>query len=282
MINEIIIPKSIKSIGKYAFLLKKDSIESIHYNGTLSDWMSIRFSSKFSNPMELADRIYMLNHDHDYYELTSSNTIIIDDSITILGDYQLSGITSFENLYLSKNVKEIGKNVFGSYDVLIDNLYYSGTIIDWCNIKFSDKYTIATDINNIHLMSDETYEKIEKEVVIPSDVGTINKYQFSGFRKVETFIIQEGVTTIKENAFANCYGLKSVVFPLSLSLIEKDVFVECSRLESVYYCGDKLQYELIEMPKLTYLTYYYSEQEPLEKGDYWHYEEDKIVVWEKD
>ena len=35
----------------------------------------------------------------------------------------VSGITSFENLYLSKSVKKIGKNVLGSYDVLIDNLY---------------------------------------------------------------------------------------------------------------------------------------------------------------
>lgn len=280
MVNEIILPRNIKRIGKYAFLLKKDSIESLHYNGTLNDWLKIEFASKFSNPMELSQRTYMLNNDHDYYELTSLNTIVIDDTIEKLGDYQLSGITSFENLYLSKSVKKIGKNVLGSYDVLIDNLYYDGNITDWCNIEFSDKYTIISDINNIHFLGNENYFKVEKTIYIPGEVKNIKPFQFSGFRKVETFILQEGIENIEQNAFANCYALQGIVLPSSISSIKEDVFVECSKLSSIYYFGNQEQYKSIQMPKFDFDLYYYSEEEPTENGDYWHYDNNEIVIWE--
>ena len=282
-IDQIILSSNIKNIGKYAFVLKKDikdKIKSLHYNGTISQWMNIVFEGRFSNPMELSERIYMLNESKEYYEITSLDSIRLSDDVTKLGDYQLAGIQNFENLYFSNSVKEINENVFGTYDVIIDNIYFAGSIKDWCEIDLKDKYTIAYDANNIYFMENDEYYLAESELIIPSEVEVIKNNQFSGFKKVNTFVVSENITSIGDNCFANCYGLERIVLPTSLTSIGNDFISGCGSLSGIFYLGTSDSWNQINKPNISVNVYYYSENEPEDSGNYWHYVDEKITIWE--
>ena len=98
-------------------------------------------------------------------------------------------------------------------------------------------------------------------------------------------VIGDSVTTIGYAAFYRCSGLTSVVIGDSVTTIGSSAFSYCSNLKTVYYVGTAEDWANISIgynnSDLTYATrYYYSEAQPTESGNYWHYDENgDIAVW---
>ena len=77
---------------------------------------------------------------------------------------------------------------------------------------------------------------------------------------------------------------KDLILPSYITKINQWAFRDCDNLTSVYYQGTESDWNNILFKKDNGLSgikkYYYSEEEPTENGDYWHYDNNEIVIWE--
>ena len=122
-------------------------------------------------------------------------------------------------------------------------------------------------------------------IEIPDGVTLIGEDAFARCYSLTSIEIPDGVTSIGEDAFSNCDSLTSVVIGDSVTSIGSSAFYGCSSLTSVYYQGTAEEWAEISIgssnDKLKSATrYYYSETQPTETGNYWHYDKDgNVVVW---
>ena len=122
-------------------------------------------------------------------------------------------------------------------------------------------------------------------VTIGSGVTSIGDLAFSGCINLASIVIPNGVTSIGEGAFAYCNSLTSVIIPEGVTSIGDMAFAECNTLEAVYYCGTATQWQAVTIgsdPFVSTTTVYcYSETQPTDTGNYWHYGTDGVtpVKW---
>ena len=125
-------------------------------------------------------------------------------------------------------------------------------------------------------------------VIIPDNVTSIGDYAFYDCSSLTSVVIGNSVTSIGAQAFCFCDSLTSVVISDSVTSIGFAAFYNCRSLTSVYYKGTAEDWSAISIDntygynnKLTDATrYYYSESQPTEEGNYWHYDENgNVVVW---
>lgn len=125
-----------------------------------------------------------------------------------------------------------------------------------------------------HLAHDEfidPIDDIEALVKIPEDAESIE--------------IPEQISIMK--GFYNypaCHELKAIIISPKLKKVFDEVFSECSVLDRVYYKGTQKDWNNTQWgygnSNLTNATrYYYSEDEPVSEGNYWHYVDGEIVEW---
>lgn len=122
-------------------------------------------------------------------------------------------------------------------------------------------------------------------VEIPDSVTSIDIGAFMFCGDLERVVIGNSLTTISDGMFLFCMGLRTVEMSNSVSTISDSGFSGCSNLTNVYYQGTAEDWGKIEFissnDNLTNATrYYYSETQPEEEGQYWHYDENgKAVIW---
>lgn len=91
------------------------------------------------------------------------------------------------------------------------------------------------------------------------------------------------VVAIGNDAFADS-GIVSITIPVCVETIEESAFKNCTELTSVYYCGSELEWSLICVDinndqLLSADRYYYSEEQPAESGNFWHYVDGVPTPW---
>lgn len=252
LLTSITIPSSVTAIEENAFAAC-ESLKNVYYNGTIEDWCNIEFSNEYSNPMPYSKHFYMLNSNNKYEEVTS---IEIPDTVTSIGNYQFYGFNNVTNITIPNNVAVIGSSAFydctslasitipSSVTIIrefafenctsLENVYYKGTIEDWCNIKFSiySSNPMSYAEHFYILNSNNEYEEVTN-IEISDTVTSIGYCQFRGFDNVISFTIPSSVTTIGSGAFYNCTSLASITIPKSVTTIESHAFSNCTSLTSI-------------------------------------------------
>ena len=118
-------------------------------------------------------------------------------------------------------------------------------------------------------------------ITIPNSVTSIGEWAFSYCSKLTSVTIPDSVESIGRYAFGGCYGLTSVTIGNSVTSIGDYAFSGCTGLTSVYYTGTQSEWNKISSADIGNATcYFYSEEQPTDEGNYWHYDENgNIVKW---
>ena len=90
------------------------------------------------------------------------------------------------------------------------------------------------------------------------------------------------VVGIARWGFEGWYDLKNIVFPQSIVRVDMGAF-NYVEFEKIYYSGTSYTWDEITIdggsPLTTAPRYYYSENQPTEAGNYWHYVDGLPVIW---
>ena len=134
-----------------------------------------------------------------------------------VGDPKNSFLSSLKNLSIPDSITKIGGNVF-YYCNLLKDVYYEGTIEDWCKINFEDTDYYISWSNPMYYAShfyiknnNNEYEEVT-EIVIPDTITSIGNYQFCGFNNVTKITIPNSVQTIGYATFNDCSSLIDVYY----------------------------------------------------------------------
>lgn len=212
-LEDIYLSNTLERIDADAFYLS-NSIKNIYYNSDTLDWCNITFQNEYANPMFYADEFYVLNN-NSYEKL---NTIRIPNNFKLKA-YIFVNFDLIENIFIPKGLKEIEAGAFYSLSG-IKNVFYEGTIEDWANIKFNNRYS------NPMCYATNLYFESSKEVTeltLSNLITKIGAYQFMNIKSLKKINISKDIKSVGDYAF---YG--------------------CDNIESIIYAGNKDEWNLIE------------------------------------
>ncbi len=144
--------------------------------------------------------------------------------------------TYTECVKIPRTVTHIDKDVFAGTVYLLE-IYYDGTMADWCKIDFGNIFSNPVYSERTIYMkdaNDKYYEVQNREIIIPDGVDEI-KYTFSGFRHVDTVICPDTLRTIGVHAFESCCKLRHVHMGTGLTSIGMEAFGDCDSLEKIEF-----------------------------------------------
>ncbi len=122
------------------------------------------------------------------------------------------------------------------------------------------------------------------EVIIHEGIQVIPEYTFYKIKNMEFLELPNGVEIIMSNAVV-CGNLQAIVFPATLKEVEMGA-LGYGTLKHIFYKGTKEQMCEHEWGERDYysdkaiLYYFYSEIQPAEPGNYWHYVDGVPTPWE--
>ncbi len=155
-------------------------------------------------------------------------SIVIPDSVEIIGSRAFEGCTSLASISLEDSVQRFGADAFRYCDSLTEVRYY-GSPESWCDIAFGAYFAVPTCYGADLYFGDE----LVRELKIPDGTTDIKEYAFMGCRSLESVVIPESVTSIGGQVFYGCTSLKSIVIPDSLRAIGDSAFYNCTSLTDV-------------------------------------------------
>ena len=193
-LTSIVIPNSVTTVGEGIFY-GCNALESVVLSENIIEFPSLKTTNTYGKTI--------------YYgcfgECSSLKSISIPHSITNIGSGAFSGCSS------------------------LVQTNYTGSIGDWCNIKFGNSganpicYSHNLYINDVKI----------KDLIIPNSVDSIHDYAFDNCKSITSTTIPNSVTSIGYNAFAYCDSLTFVAIGNGVTNIESYAFRNCP-IDTVY------------------------------------------------
>ena len=236
------IPKTVKSIGSYAF--KTSLIDRVYIPRNLTHIGNGAFSyckSLTSISVDPHNPVYDSRGNCNAIIETATNTLIagcirtdIPQSVTIIGKNAFHGCSTPVFLDLSANIKKIDDCAFAECYQL--NLVILPPYLDYIgDYAFADcKLLSYLRINDIKSWGYYTFgsNKSLYDVAFNVPLKSIGWYAFSGCSSLKSLVLPEGLDSIIFDAFNDCVNLEYVRFPSTLKFIGNGAFSSCTSLNS--------------------------------------------------
>ena len=188
-----------------------------------------------------------------------------DGTLTISGsgpmyDYSIGGVPWYywltnsliDTMVIESGITAFDSSAFFNYGDGIDQIYYEGTLEQWCAIDFPTRFANPTfDTANMYIDG----QLLEGELVIPEGVTGIGSYAFACCGNLTAVVLPDSLQEIGEGAFWWCssvtsidlpqglvsigrYALErvkmdSITIPESMTEIGEYAFYDCDRLRQV-------------------------------------------------
>ena len=246
LVQELIIPDSLTSIGDNAFV-GCNSLTSV----TIPDSVTSIGGDAFAG-------------------CTGLTSVTIPDSVTSIGGDAFAGCTGLTSVTIPDSVTSIGEGAFYSCGNLL-NIYYSGTAAMWNEITIGDhndallnaaihcalaagktgdcRWSLSESgtlrIYGNGRMADYAegaapwygYRGQITTIDIKDMVKYLGSYAFSGLVNVPAVSGMTGVTGVGEGAFKDCAALAALTLPAAVTSVGQNAFSGCTPLTSAGPAG---------------------------------------------
>ena len=156
---------------------------------------------------------------------TNLEEITIPDSVKFIGENAFCGNEKLSKLTIGKGVKEIANYAFSEALSQEAEVYYTGTLEDWCGITFGEWGSNPCGVENFYIDG----KRIEGELVIPNSITKIKARSFE-YANITSLVVPDSVNEIGEKAFYCCESLKTIKLGKGLNVIGEYAFSNCSSL----------------------------------------------------
>ena len=210
----------------------------------------------------------------------------------------ISGFATQKSVHVLNIPEKInGKTVVGFTDNAFERIHeeHADHLIIPSTVRSVGKESFK-NITNVHIEFGGTISELGissfegctnmHSVKLGAGLKTIPYRCFFGASKLITIDIPEGVTVIEEDAFSSCTAMQTVVLPSTLTTIEDSAFLDASSIAAIFFKGTEEQFDAIDIsdnndPMLSAKVFFYSEAQPTESGDFWHYDRSNTpVLWQ--
>ena len=198
--------------------------------------------------------------------------IVIDDTITHIGDYSFYGMTSLTKISFPLLIDSIGDYSFYGCEVLV-NLTIPNTVTTIGDYAFGlcNKLKNVTFGNHVKNIGNNAFYYCRQllNINLPSSVETIGDYAFTMCDAATSIVFREGLKSIGANAFKGCTSVTNITIPSTVQSIGEDAFLECNMILAIdvasanaNYCSvdgilfNKNKTELIKYPPRASRTSY--------------------------
>ena len=228
LLQEIVIPNSVTSIGDSAFS-KCRSLQQIIIPNSVTSIGDDAF-----NECESLQQIIIPNSvksigNGAFNECESLQQIIIPNSITSIGDFAFRCCRSLRQIIIPNSVTSIGDRAFCLCRSL-QRIIIPNSVKSIGNGAFSKCESLQQIIipNSVTSIGDDAFDGCEslQQIIIPNSVKSIGNGAFSYCDLLRQVIIPDSVTSIGDRAFFFCRSLQQVVIPDSVTSIGDEAFAQ--------------------------------------------------------
>lgn len=211
MVSRIILPKSLRIIGKHAFYCCSAK-EVVIQNGV----------------EEIED--YAFGWCHNLKEISLPNTV------HKLGSSAFTRCKHIQSVKLPTNISKIESHVFEDCASLEDIEIPAGvTEIGYgafSNCKKLNRAVLPEGLEEIEFSAFQNCESL-KELTLPSTVKRIGLAAFSDCSALQEVCLPDGLEELRESAFSGCQSICEVLIPMSIKELRRGVFSGCTQLRRV-------------------------------------------------
>lgn len=186
-------------------------------------------------------------------------------AVTSIGDHAFSNCKDIISVSLPNSLKEISDWAFVGCESL-KNIILPTALTTIGSAAFKDCMSLT-------------------EIIIPYNVSMVGSSAFWGCKNLKQVSMHESNAQISDYMFYGCLTLESVILSDSIFKIGDNAFYNCICLQNIFYKGTAASWEYVNIGQnnlsLKNATmYFYAEDKPSSIGNYWHFADGQIAVWE--
>ncbi len=238
-LSSITIPEGLVSIGDEAFC-SCDKLESIVLPKSLSEIGVRPFAQSDKLIVTVADGnpnfainqglLYDISASEVVMSLPQANgDIVLSEEVKSIRSYAFSDSKNIRSVTVNEGVTKIEDFTFAySYiqRVTLPTSVVSLGDNSFCNCMYLYDIYIPGAVKTIGTNAFQYCENLPL-IELPSSVESIGSNAFSECKRLKRITLPESLTTIGQQAFKNCVTLENVVFPNKLERIESEAFSGC-------------------------------------------------------
>lgn len=278
-IKKVTIGSGVKTIGDYPFdnctgietIILEEGIESIGYaafraTNIVSITIPASVKQMSGSAFEYCWSLLNIEVDEDNQWYASKDGILYNKEMTKFLCYPAGRQDSVYEI--PSNVAEVSSEAFFSCNSLTQIKVGPNTLIADGAIQSCDALTaITVDENN-------AYHTDIDGILFSKDLTTLLRYP-EGKTEI-LYEVPEQVTTIYNSAFSDCRNLTDIVIGENVTTLGDSAFYRCLNLKNVFYKGSEEEWQTLfkgynNDPLEQAECYIYSETQPTEEGNFWHY-----------
>lgn len=182
--------------------------------------------------------------DHAFAECTELESIVIPDSLIVIGNYAFESCYSLRNLELPPSVKVIGEWSFHDCSSLT-HVVISPSITKIGGSAFAECTSLESILipNSVKTLGDHLFYRCKalKHITIPSSIETIEDGLFYGCSSLKEIKLPNSIIGIGEGVFGGCRQLHAIIIPEGSRNKFEQILSEYKDLFVEKHSGDNIQ-----------------------------------------